>query len=252
MMISHWVGLLRALDPPRPDRVQALRLTAAALGVTWPASMDYDDFVRGLDPGNPMQAVMLQQAARVMGGARYVAFEGPMPEHATHAAIAAPYAHVTAPLRRLADRYVLDLLIELSKGNHPAPELIESLQALPKVMEDSAHRASQLESRIVDFAEARMLEDRIGEVFKAVVIALRADAVIIQITDPPIRTAIPATVFASHEQSDPQTHSSLSRDGAILRIGGMQISLGQNLLLRLDAANPKAGSLRFTPSQTQT
>src|SRR5581483_7439456 len=134
VMISHGVGLLRALDPPHPERVRALRLTAAALGVAWPESMDYDDFVRSLDPGDPTHAVMLQQAARVMGGARYVAFEGAMPEHATHAAIAAPYAHVTAPLRRLADRYALDLLVELSKGDRPAPELIESLQALPKVM----------------------------------------------------------------------------------------------------------------------
>jgi hypothetical protein len=81
-MIECGAGLPRALDPPQPERVQALRLTARALGVAWPDAMDYDDFVRGLDPHDAVDAVMLHQSARVTGGAYYAAFAGEPPSHA--------------------------------------------------------------------------------------------------------------------------------------------------------------------------
>jgi VacB/RNase II family 3'-5' exoribonuclease len=258
VMIGKGLGLLRALDPPRPDRVRALRLTASALGVNWPATTDYDDFVRGLDPLNPTHAVLLHQAARVTGGARYVAFEGEPPPHSMHSAIAAPYAHTTAPLRRLADRYVLDLLIAFSKENMPTPEFHATLFRLPQVMAESDNLARRLESAIVDYAEAWLMQDRIGQVFNAVVIALRMDGVVVQISDPPIRTLIPLTVFAPSLQVDGQMsdqpksknndkpHAILSEDGSALEIGAQHITLGQTLSLRLESADRKTRSLGFS------
>lgn len=242
-MIHHGIGLLRALSPPRPDRLQALKLTASALGVNWPSTLDYDDFVRSLDPHKPLNAVMLHQAARVTGGARYVTFEGETPQQAFHSAIAAFYAHVTAPLRRLADRYALDLLVALSTGVPPGPELIAAFSELPQVMAAADNVSRRLESAIVDFAEACILENRIGEKFDAMVIALRADGVVVQITDPPIRTLIPAASFALTGQTEPAL---LSKDGVTLNIGPAQVSLGQPLRMKLEAANPVARSLLFS------
>lgn len=244
LMLARGVGLLRALDPPRPDRVRALRLTAAALDVTWPPEMDYNDFVRGLDPTNPIHAVLLHRAAKVMGGARYVAFEGAPPHNYQHAAIAAPYAHVTAPLRRLADRYVLDLVAALALNEPIAPWLIDELHRLPATMEEADRRARLLESRIVDFAEARFLQARVGEVFAAVVIELRQDSVIVQITDPPVRTSVAARLFAP-DAADAQP--TLSADGATLTVGARRVLLGEALSLRLDAADPGERAVSFTP-----
>jgi exoribonuclease R len=243
LMIERGVGLLRTLDPPRRDRVRALRLTARALGVNWPARMDYDDFVRSLDPRDALHAVLLHQAARVTGGARYVAFVGVPPQQALHAMIAAPYAHVTAPLRRLADRYVLDLLVALSNGAEPAAELLAALRDLPQVMAGSDSLAHRLESEIVDCVEARLMQERLGEVFNAVVIALRLDGVVVQITDPPIRTLMPAAVFAPADQMG---RTALSEDGATLEIGAVKILLGQALALKLEAASPSDRSLQFS------
>ena len=243
MMIAARVGLLRALDPPRADRVHSLRLTAAAIGVNWPATMDYDDFVRSLDPHNPLDAVMLHQAARVTGGARYVAFEGELPKQALHSAIAAPYAHVTAPLRRLADRYVLDLLIELAQGRRPAPAEIAELHRLPKVMAEAEQAARRLESMIVDYAEALLMKDRAGEIFQAVIIALRDEGLVVQITDPPIRTLVPAAALSISEQ---KLQPVLSPDGATLSIGNEQFTLGQTIRLRLESASPATRSLQFS------
>ena len=242
VMISHGAGLLRALDPPRPDKLRALRLTAAAMQIAWPSTMAYDDFVRSLEPTNPAHAVMLHQAAKVTGGARYVEFAGSPPPQAAHSAIAAFYAHVTAPLRRLADRYVLDLLVELSAGHQPEPDLIEALQRLPEVMAAADHASHQLESRIVDIAEAWLMQGRIGQVFNATIIALRADGVVIQIAEPPIRTLVPLSVFAGEDHVEARLHA----EAAQLDLGTMTLSLGQGLRFRLASAEIKTGMLHFS------
>jgi exoribonuclease R len=239
MMLAAGVGLLRLLDPPRPDRLRAFRLTAVALGVPWPEETAYDDFVRSLDPQNPTHAVLLHQAARVTGGARYAAFDGKAPAYYLHAGVAAPYAHVTAPLRRLADRYVLDLLVALSSGTPPAAELLDAIERLPQIMAKSDNLARRLESALVDFVEARLMQNRIGERFDAVVIALRADGAAVQISEPPIRTLLTPDVF------NRESPGRLSDDGTSLTFGETTISLGESLSLELVKADPASRRLVF-------
>jgi exoribonuclease R len=241
LMLEHQVGLLRALYPPRPERVAMLRLTAQALQIAWPAAWKYDDFVRSLDPKQPLHAVLLQQAAKVTGGARYVAFAHESPHNARHSAIAAHYAHVTAPLRRLADRYVLDLLMDLSNGKMPSTEALETLHQLPSVMSEADQFSRRLESAIVDFAEARLLQGREGECFTALVIGLRQEGVIVQITDPPIRTSLPLSALVANARD-----AQLAADGATLTVAGTPFSLGQSVALRLMAADTAARRLSFT------
>ncbi len=239
VMIAHEVGLLRTLDPPRDDKLRTLHLAAQALHVNWPDEMRYDEFVRSLNPHDPIDSVMLQQAARVNGGARYLMFQGKAPRHSAHAAIASTYAHVTAPLRRLADRYALDLLVELMNGNQPSESLLEALQRLPQVMSESESRSHKLETAIVDFAEARLMQDHQGEQFSALVIGLREDSVVVQIADPPMRTKLPLNVFGDKSESE------LSRDGATLRINEREILLGQTLSLSLVEADSATRTLNF-------
>ncbi|MBS1806585.1 MAG: RNB domain-containing ribonuclease [Acidobacteria bacterium] len=243
LMLKDKVGLLRSLYPPRPERVEMLRLTALALQVPWPENRAYDDFIRSLDPKQPMHAVMLHQAAKVTGGARYVVFENEKPVNSLHSAIASHYAHVTAPLRRLADRYVLDLLLHLAEGKTPSAEMMETLRKLPLVMSDADRLSRQLESAIVDYAEARLMEGHEGKLFSAIVIGLRQEGIIVQITDPPIRTLIP---LASLSPPPPESQVQLSPDGAMLTVAEKQFSLGQSLELRLIAANTSARSLSFS------
>ena len=56
------------------------------------------------------------EAASLFRGAAYTAFDGTLPAETTHAAIAAPYAHCTAPLRRLVDRYAGEVCLALCAG----------------------------------------------------------------------------------------------------------------------------------------
>jgi exoribonuclease R len=119
-----------------------------------------------------------------MGHAGYVFFEGTPPEGSEHAGIAARYAHTTAPLRRLADRYVLDLVA--GGGDR------EALVKLPEVMSEAGSRAARVERAIVDDVETRVLEHRVGDRFTAVVLDNDRHGTVIRIADPPVRARLHA------------------------------------------------------------
>ena len=87
-----------------------------------------------------------------------------------HAALATPYAHVTAPLRRLADRFANEVVLALSAGVTPDPVVVSALDALPDIMREAARRSSGVERAVVDLAEALVLRGREGTEFPAVVI----------------------------------------------------------------------------------
>lgn len=245
LMLAHNIGLLRVLDPPRPEKLHALRLTAHALDIPWPEGMSYAEFIRSLDPTRPLHAAVIFHAASVMGGARYVALTPDNGERARHAAIAAHYSHVTAPLRRLADRYVLDLLVELSAGREPQDGITHVFEALSTVMESSDRVARSLEIEVLDRAEALFLKKRIGDIVSALVVRLRADSVTVQITDPPVRARIPLQRFAPNLTAHPTPH--LVDDGSAIQHGNGKLALGQSIRVRLDAANPATGEIVFSP-----
>jgi exoribonuclease R len=221
IMLRHRVGLLRTMAGADPYRVEVLRRAAAALGVSWPQAMAYEEFARTLEPADPARAALLEQARGVMGRAGYTAFSGDVPQQHVHAGVSAPYAHTTAPLRRLADRYVLDLLVELEAGGAPDAAAVEALEKLPQAMEDAESRAGQVERAVVDELEARLLEHRVGEQFEAVVVDDDARGARLQIAEPPVRARL---------------H------------GDRRIDPGTTLPVRLVSVDPVGRSLRFAPA----
>jgi VacB/RNase II family 3'-5' exoribonuclease len=196
LMVYARVGILRTLPPADPRDVQRLHRTARALGIEWPAEQLYPDFIRTLDPSLPTHAAMIVACTRLLRGAGYVTFNGELPEQAQHSALASEYAHVTAPLRRLADRYAGEVCVALCAGTEVPEWVVAAMHELPDTMAGSGRRANQYENAIVDLCEAELLHDRVGERFDAVVVDLddkdrrRGD---ITIQDP----AIEATVTGS-------------------------------------------------------
>ncbi|HQR39109.1 MAG TPA: RNB domain-containing ribonuclease [Blastocatellia bacterium] len=243
LMRSNKVGLLRVLDPPAADRVRSLRLTATALGIRWPDEWSYAEFIRSLDPTRELDASVIFQASGIVGGARYEEFEGEASPALRHSAIADFYAHVTAPMRRLADRYALDLVVDLAAGRMPSAESLDTLRRLPDVMQAATRKASSLESSIVDHAEAALLAGRVGETFRALVVRVRADRLTVQIPDPPVRTNIPARV--AFECSVDGAHPRLTEDGSALADATTRLALGDWIDLRLAGADTEAGKLSF-------
>ncbi|HTI34585.1 MAG TPA: hypothetical protein VL422_12970, partial [Miltoncostaea sp.] len=186
IMIDGGVGLFRTLDPAEPRDVEALRRSALALGVDWPEGARYPDVVRALDPRRPGHAAFAVRASRLFRGAGYAAWrraDGPPP---VHAAIAAPYAHVTAPLRRLCDRVANEVVLALAAGAEPPAWALEALDAMPERMAETTRRERDAERAAVDFVEAVLLAPRIGAVFDGVVTDVREGHATVQIADPAV------------------------------------------------------------------
>ena len=93
-----------------------------------------------------------------------------MPAEPQHAALASEYAHVTAPLRRLVDRYAGEICVALCAGTDVPDWVHERLQDLPKTLAASSRTGNQYERAIIDLVEAGTMVDRVGETFDAVVV----------------------------------------------------------------------------------
>ena len=188
LMLEGEVGILRTVPAADPARLERFRHTAKALGVPWWKETSYPAFVRTLDANVPRQAALLAAAAGVMRGSGYTAFDRHAPSHAEHAALASTYAHTTAPLRRLVDRYVGETCIALSEGRKVPGWVATELPELPDVMELADRKANQYEAGIVSAVEAALLEGRVGKTFEAVVIEVDRDGAAgsVELRDPAV------------------------------------------------------------------
>jgi exoribonuclease R len=114
--------------------------------------------------------VLLQEAAVLFQGASYEAFDETPAKAPLHAAVAAPYAHVTAPQRRLVDRYALEVSLALASGTEVPAWVRDALPRLPVEMREGTDRGNRLERAIVDAVEAAVLAPMIGREFDALVV----------------------------------------------------------------------------------
>ncbi len=221
-MYDAGVGILRTLPSTPKQDLRRLRRQAEALGVDWPDGLDYAAFVRTVEPDGPHTSAFLLKAARAFRGAGYVGFDGERPKRPEHGAIASIYGHVTAPLRRLVDRFGNEILLALYADQTPPAWAIEALDELPSLMGRAASKDSALERAMVDFMEAAILEPHVGETFRGFVVDLndRREQAIVQLTDPAIVAAVPRA----------------------------DLTLAQSVDLRLDGVDLTTRSVHFTVS----
>lgn len=199
LMLEGGVGLLRTLPAIDTRKIERLRRVAAALGVEWPASMSYAERLRSIQGVTPVEAAFLQQAVTVFRGAGYAAFQGSAPSLEFHGAIAAPYAHVTAPLRRVGDRYANEIVLALAAEREPPAWATSALDELPAALGDAQRRSRSAERATIDFVEAVVLADRVGEVFTAEVVDIDDDALRVQLRDPAVIAKLPGTAALGSE-----------------------------------------------------
>ena len=193
LMLRGGVGLLRTMPAPKAEAVAKLQAAAKSLGVLWPSGASVGSVVASVDPATPRGAAFLDQAADLLRGAAYTAFDGAAPEQTGHGGVGAPYAHVTAPLRRLADRYATEVCLALHTGAAIPEWARAALPRLPKTMADTDRLAGSANRASIDLAEAVLLHDRVGEVFGAGVVDLdqpgkgRQPGGTVAIDDPAVR-----------------------------------------------------------------
>ena len=179
-------GILRTMpQPPRGD-VQRFRKEVRAIGEEWAEGEHYGAFLRRLDRAKPTTLAILQAARRLFRGAGYdVLHDGSDASKLEQAAIGAPYAHTTAPLRRLVDRYVLAHCEAIANDREIPRWAADGLEGLPEIMQRSGQLAGKLERESIDAVEIAVLRERIGDEFDAVVVDTRKEGATIQLIDPP-------------------------------------------------------------------
>lgn len=176
LMLDAEVGILRTLPAAHPKDVARLRLVVASLSIDWPTNITYPAFIDSLDPAEPSHLAMLVACTTLFRGAGYVSFAGELPGgDLSHGALAMNYAHTTAPLRRLVDRYVLEICHAIANGVPVAEWALAALPTLPDEMRASERRARKFERGVIDLVEVLQLQGRLGEVFEAVVLSVDDD-----------------------------------------------------------------------------
>ncbi|WP_308468303.1 RNB domain-containing ribonuclease [Rathayibacter soli] len=198
LMLDAGIGILRTM-PAADDAAQsAFRVRTVALGLPWPSGMPYGQFLRGLDRDDPQTLAVLQAAVSLFRGAGYVAFDGAPPPNPMQAAVAAPYAHVTAPLRRLVDRWGLVVCAAVSAGAAVPDWVRQSLPGVPALMHAGIERESRLSAGSIERVEAAMLRDRVGQQLTAWVLEVRDGKARVQLTDPIVTASchVPDSVLA--------------------------------------------------------
>ena len=224
LMLDAGVGIVRTMPPPAQTDYERLRRTAAGLGIDWPVDVTYAQLVRTLDPKVPEHAAFLNLVTALLRSAGYVEVTEPVgdrePDVLSHAAVAAAYAHVTAPLRRLVDRYGSECCLAIAAGE-PVPDWARAaLPALPEVMREADRRARALDRADVDLVEAVLLAPHVGEEYAAVVVDDRTSYSVVQLHWPAVRA----------------------------RVEGDALALGERVRVRLTGADPARRSVTFVPA----
>jgi exoribonuclease R len=183
-LLAHRTGLFRVMAEPDERAINRLRHSAKALGLVWPKDLPLKQFERGLDNTNPRHVAFLAAVRRAGPKASYAPYQSGMVPW--HSAMAATYAHATAPLRRLADRYVIEAAVQVGNGQAVSEELNVTFQRLPAVMAKAEERADQIDRATLGLAEAVVLESREGSRFNAVVTDVDERGARIQLSDPAV------------------------------------------------------------------
>ncbi len=184
LLLAHGTGLFRVMPPPEPRAVERLRHTARAFSIDWPDAMPLDQFEQRLDPADARHSALMVAIRRAGSGASYAPWSvGLTP---WHSALAATYAHATAPLRRLADRYVNRAALAIGCGEAVPLAVTEAFTQLPPVMATAAARDGQIERAVIDLAETALLAGQEGATFSAVITDVTERDARIQLCDLPV------------------------------------------------------------------
>ena len=202
LMLAGGIGILRTMPPADERSVARLRNQARALGVPWDAAESYSDCLANLDLATPAAAAFLSAATSLFRGARWEPFDDsnpalPRPASLTHGALGVPYAHVTAPLRRLADRYATEICLAHASGASVPAWVKRALATIGDEMEHGTRIARSVDNSCISAVESAVLAPYVGSDFRGVGLDDRT----VQLAEPAVVARCEGGVAAGKDQT---------------------------------------------------
>ena len=185
MMVDAGVGFLRTLGPADTAGEAEFRREARNLG--YPAeevSADIGEFLASVDADTPRGMAVMREAQKLLRGSGYVDLSAGEPE--VHAGIGGYYSHVTAPLRRLIDRYATEVCLAICAGTEVPEWVKRDAPRVIKTMGRSSQLANTVEKASLHLTEATVLKPWVGHNFDGVTLKTGEEAARVFIVDPPV------------------------------------------------------------------
>lgn len=220
MMVRAGVGILRTLPPAGDKEIAAFDHSAHALGFDR-SGRPIGELLADIDASTPRGMALMRDAQSLLRGAGYQQFglvggsaeagesepagaggadseklagaagagEDAGAAPSIHAGIGGYYAHVTAPLRRLVDRFATEICLAIA-SKQPIPEWVTAnVDQVLGTMKSSSQTASAVDRACLKLTEAVVLQPWVGQNFNATV--LNSDGggkAKILVEEPPILT----------------------------------------------------------------
>ncbi len=174
IMVKAKVGVIRGLRPVEAKTTEDFWREAKNLGYHTDGKT-VAEFLQALNPNSPRGMVMMRRAQKLLRGADYLnvatdtlySHAGVIGSNMTNTF----YAHVTAPLRRLVDRFATEVCLAVTEGREIPAWVTNDLEKVITTMQLSTRQASAVDKACLDICEAQVLHHFVGHSFDAVVVS---------------------------------------------------------------------------------
>lgn len=220
MMVRAGVGILRTLPPAGDKEISAFDHSAHALGFDR-SGRPIGELLADIDASTPRGMALMRDAQSLLRGAGYQQFglvgvdaeagesepagaggagsekpagaagagEDAAVEPSIHAGIGGHYAHVTAPLRRLVDRFATEICLAIASAQSIPEWVTANVDQVLGTMKSSGQTASAVDRACLKLTEAVVLQPWVGQNFNATVLnSDGGDKAKILVEEPPILT----------------------------------------------------------------
>ena len=231
--------LFRVHEEPSPEKLETLRDVADAAGLPLAKGQvlktSHINQLLGAAAGTDHAETVNLATLRAMTQAYYT------PAHLSHFGLALKsYAHFTSPIRRYADLIVHRALITAHgwRDDGLSPADLEKLRTTAEHISETERRSMMAERDTTDRYLASFLSERVGEAFSGRISGIAKFGVFVRLDETGADGLIPMRMLGSEYFHFDRDRGTLTGD-----VTGIEIALGQRVVVRLAEAAPVTGGL---------